>query len=91
MSRRPAADRFVIERGGRGMTYRHADGFTVYQLGTYPRGSVLAGQQSRRFVNRFDTLEAARAAHPTAQLLAGTSYQTPDLSHLPDDEDGGDW
>ena len=77
----------VIERGGRGMTYAHADGFTVYELGTYPRTSVLAGQLSRRFIDRYETLEAAQAAHQTATLIAGTSYQAPYLDHLPDTDD----
>jgi len=79
--------RLVIEPGGRGMTYRHTDGYTVYALDTYPRHSVLAGQQRRTFVDRYDTLAAAQAAHPTATLIAGTSYQPPSLDHLSDDGD----
>jgi len=82
-----AAERLVIERGGRGMTYRKTSGFTVYKLGTYPRSSVLAGQQQRTFMDSFDTLEEARAKFPTAKLIAGTSYQAPYLGHLPDDGD----
>lgn len=77
----------VIEQGGRGMTYCHLTGFTVYELGTYPRGSVLAGQQSRRWLDHFDTLIEAQAAYPKAVLIGGTSYTAPNLSHLPDDSD----
>ena len=77
-------ERYVIEQGGRGMTYLHRDGFTVYGLGVYPGWSVLAGQQRRRWLDRFDTLEEAQAKYPTAELIGGTSYCPPVLDHLPD-------
>lgn len=79
--------RKVIEHGGRGMTYRRTTGFTVYELSVYPRSSVLAGQQCRKFLDFYDTLEEAKKAHPDAKLIPGTSYQAPDLSHLPDGPD----
>lgn len=79
--------RKVIERGGRGMTYRHSDGFTVYKLDVYPRHSVLAGQQQRIFIDRYDTLEAAKKAHPDAKEIAGTSFTAPFLGHLSDGPD----
>jgi len=77
----------VIEPGGRGATYHHATGFSVYRLDTYPRTSVLAGQQRRVFVDHYQTLAEAQAANPGARLLAGTSYQAPSLHHLSDDGD----
>jgi len=77
---------FVIESGGRGMTYRRDDGFTVYRLDVHPSSSVLAGQQRRTFIDHFDTLADAQRAHPTALAIVGTSYQPPDLSHLPDED-----
>jgi len=83
----PEKDRKVIEQGGRGMTYVRTYGFTVYGLGTYPRTSVLAGQQRRTFIDSYDTLEAAKQAHPDAKFIPGTSYQKPDLSHLRDEEE----
>lgn len=77
----------TIERG-RGMTYANTD-FTVYSHSTYPRGSVLSGQPRRTWLDSFSTIEEARAAYPTAQVLCdgGTTYHEPDLSHLPEDED----
>ena len=69
------------------MTYHKTTGFTVYGLGTYPRSSVLAGQQRRTFLDSFATLEEAQAKFPNAKLVPGTTYQAPDLSHLPDDGD----
>lgn len=82
----------TIEEASHGETYRNAKGtFTVYQIGTYSRSSVLAGQQSRRFLDTYDSLEAAQAAHPTAEVQ-GSSYQPPSLGHLPDDGDSwGGW
>jgi len=81
---------WTIEPGGRGATYAHADGFTVYGHGVYGRYSVLAGQDLRRFEGHFPTLEAAKAAFPKATVIEGTSYTPVSLSHLPDDEDGYD-
>jgi len=77
---------FTIERG-RGMTYSNSS-FTVYKHGTYPRGSVLAGESKRTFINSFPTLEEARKVYPQAEVLVdgGTTYQMPYLSHLPDDD-----
>jgi hypothetical protein len=66
----------TIEHASHGETYQHAEGtYTVYAIGTYPRHSVLAGQQSRRFVDVFESEKAAREAHPTAILVVGTTYQ----------------
>lgn len=69
---------------GRGATYSN-NRFTVYAHDTYPRNSVLAGQARRRFIDSFDTLEAAQAAHPSAKVLPGTTYAPPNLSHLSGD------
>lgn len=78
----------VIEQGSRGATYQNdMDTFTVYEIGTYPRHSVLAGQQSRRWVNDFRSLAEAQAAHPDAQF-SGSTYREPSLHHLPGDGDG---
>ena len=74
---------------GRGATYAN-DRYTVYEHGTYPRSSVLAGQHQRVWLDDFDTLEEAKAAYPDAEdCTGGTTYQAPSLSHLPD-PDGPD-
>lgn len=74
----------TIERG-RGATYA-SERWTVYEHGTYPRGSVLAGQSSRAWLDDFDTLEEAVIAYPDAVVIDGSTYRPPSLSHLPDDE-----
>ena len=83
---RPAKSYKTIEFASRGATYHHRGGYTVYQIDEYPRHSVLAGQQRRTFLDTYPTLEAAKSAHPTAQLIEGTTYQPPSLDHLSDDE-----
>ena len=59
------------------------DRFGVYEYSTYPRGSVLAGQQCRKWLDDFNTLEEATAAYPHAT----PDYEAPSLNHLPDDTD----
>jgi len=76
----------TIEPGGKGMTYNRTEGFTVYEHSTYSRGSVLAGQPKRIWLDIFDTLAEARAAYPQATVIEGCTYQPPSLSHLPDDD-----
>jgi len=75
-----------IEYPSRGATYCDEE-FGVYEYGRYGRGSVLAGQQKRTFLDSFPTLEEARAAYPKAELSEGCGYQAPSLDHLPDDTD----
>jgi hypothetical protein len=75
----------TIERS-RGATYSHPNRFAVYEHSVYPRHSVLAGQSCRRFVDDFDSIAAAQAAHPTARVISGTTYAPPDLSHLPEED-----
>ena len=85
-----ATKRKTIEFASHGATYRNRAGYSVYEHSEYPRSSVLAGQPCRRFVQRFETLDAAQRAHPDATFLGHegqTTYQPPDLSHLPDDGD----
>jgi hypothetical protein len=55
-----------IEFPSVGRTYARNE-YAVYEYGTYPRSSVLAGQMSRTFLDSYDTLEEARAAHPNAE------------------------
>jgi hypothetical protein len=64
--------------------------FAVYEIGTYPRSSVLAGRQSRKFIDGgFETVEAALAKYPKARVIGGTTYIPVEqmVSHLPDDTD----
>jgi len=51
---------FTLEMG-RGETYRHSKP-VLYAHSTYGRGSILAGQPRRLFVEQWETGEEARAA-----------------------------
>lgn len=59
--------------------------FAVYEWSVYPNGSVLAGQDCKRFVDRYETLTEAQAAHPDADVGYRDACNTYD--HLPDDAD----
>lgn len=75
---------YTIERG-RGATYA-TDRWTVYEHGTYERGSVLAGQSRRSWVDDFETLQEAVIAYPDAEVIDGTTYCPPYLNHLPGED-----
>mgnify|MGYP006919384727 CR=1 FL=1 len=78
----------TIEQASFGATYKHdANTFTVYEIGEYDENSVLAGQQSRTFLDSFDSFEDAKEAFPDAELIDGSTYQEPSLHHLPDGPD----
>ncbi len=77
----------TIEQGSCGATYQNGDDtFTVYEIGTYGRSSVLAGQQRRQWLDQFPTLAEARAAYPKAEFIEGSTFREVSLDHLPDDE-----
>lgn len=75
---------YTIERG-RGATYA-SDRWTVYEHGTYGRGSVLEGQSRRVWLDDFDTLEEAVIAYPDAVVMDGSTYRPPYLGHLRDED-----
>lgn len=75
-----------IEYPSRGTTYAR-DEYGVYEYDVYPSSSVLAGQTRRRFLDSFETLEEAKAAYPTADVINGSCFAPPSLNHLPDEED----
>jgi hypothetical protein len=64
----------VIEYPATGATYHH-EAFGVYRYGTYPEGSVLAGQEKRSALGEFDRLEDAQAAFPEAEWTGGSGYR----------------
>lgn len=73
-----------IEFPSRGSTYCHQT-YGVYQYDEYPEGSVLEGQQRRRFLNSFATLAEAQFMYPDAQI-SGPQFQEPSLNHLEGDD-----
>jgi hypothetical protein len=76
-----------IEYPSLGTTYAD-NAYGVYAYDEYPRHSVLAGQQRRKFLDSFETLEEAQAKYPHAELC-GCGFQEPYLGHLPDGPDDG--
>jgi hypothetical protein len=78
----------TIEQGSRGATYRNSNNtWTVYEISQYPRGSVLAGQQRRVWMDAFRSLDAAKAAYPRAEV-SGCTYREPYLEHLGSEDEG---
>ena len=66
---------------------RYGDGFDVFGWGVYERSSVLAGQPRKVFLDAFETLEAAKAEFPTAELSSSWMEPQVCLTHLPGEED----
>jgi hypothetical protein len=88
MSDTRSGDDVRIEFPSRGATYCRQE-YGVYKYDVYPRGSVLAGQERRTFVNSFPTLEAAQAKFPHAST-AGCGFRKPYVGHLPAEGDPDD-
>jgi hypothetical protein len=60
------------------------DEYAVYAYGTYPPGTVLAGQTMRSFVESFDTLAEAQENYPAASWNGGgTGYAPVSLPSTP--------
>jgi hypothetical protein len=66
---------------------RYGDGFDVFGWAVYERGSVLEGQPMKVFLDAFETLEAAQAEFPTANLSSRWMEPQVCLTHLPGEED----
>lgn len=76
----------LIEYPSYGTTYFREE-FGVYQYSTYPKGSVLAGQQRRSWLGGYDTLAEAQADYPDAEFVEGSCFTPPALDHLRDGPD----
>lgn len=81
MAKKKKAD-VRIEFPSRGATYNRQE-YGVYEYSTYPRGSVLAGQERRSFLGSYATLAEAQAAYPDADE-SGVGFLEPYLNHLPE-------
>lgn len=71
-------------------TLRHDrwGGIDVLGWGTYPQGSVLAGQPMKVFIDAFPDEDAARKAYPQAQGFSNALTEPQvSLNHLPGEED----
>lgn len=62
--------------------------FSVYGWSTYPRHSVLAGQDRKVFIDSYDTLAEAQAAYPQATMSSKWIEPQVSLNHLPGEGDG---
>jgi len=62
-------------------------GFIVHGFGTYSRNSVLSGQSMKKFLDSFNTREAAIDFYPEAEN--GNDFSDPEVSvaHLPGEDD----
>jgi len=80
--------RLVIEYPSRGTTYCTNE-YGVYEYSIYPRSSVLAGQQRRKWLDSFQTLEQAQIAYPKAVYdgdgFSGFIPIAQMVAHIPDD------
>lgn len=62
--------------------------FVVHTWDKYPAHSVLAGQPRKTFVDRFESLEKAKKAHPKAKMSHRMTEPEVGLDHLPDEDPG---
>lgn len=70
---------------GKDLTIEFSDEYkwwSLYEFGVFERTSVLAGQTMKTFKDKYDTLEEAQKANPTAKV----GYRDPmnTFNHLPD-------
>ena len=63
------------------------EGYNVYEWGRYERGSVLAGQERKTFIEAYETLEAATKARPQAEIMGHSVECHNSFGHLPDEDD----
>lgn len=61
----------------------------VYEYGTYPASSVLAGRRKRVFLDS-GTLEEMQEKYPEAEESRGSRFVEDNLNDLSDSEDGFD-
>lgn len=67
--------------------FTERDVYVVKEIGTYPRGSVLAGQSKITFLESFDFLNDAKFHHPDAEVTHELLQPTNTFDHLPDTPD----
>jgi hypothetical protein len=77
------SERITYERGrGPGKAY------SVHSWGVYERGSVLAGQPRKRWLDSFETEAEVLAAYPKATPNSRWTEPRVSLNHLPGTGDG---
>lgn len=77
----------------KGKTYTHITfewrngSVCVHGWGTYPKHSVLAGQDMKCFIDSFETPALAKAAYPMAIASHSLMQNQNSFDHLPDTPD----
>tara|TARA_R110002012_G_scaffold306596_1_gene511411 strand:- start:231 stop:521 length:291 start_codon:yes stop_codon:yes gene_type:complete len=78
-------DFYTIEPANR--SYAHdQNAVVVYGWGVYPQSSVLAGQQCKKYIDEFASLESALKEYPEADITDHSLSAGNTFNHLPDTE-----
>ena len=67
--------------------YGDEDAVVVYGWGVYPRSSVLAGQQSKKYMDQYASVELALKDYPNAEVLDHIAEAGNTFDHLSDTPD----
>jgi len=69
------------------LTLQVIDGFiALYGWSVYPEGSVLAGQQSKQFLDSYDDIGQAKTAHPDVAFSNPMTERVISYNHLPGED-----
>ena len=66
--------------------YADENTVVVYGWGVYPQSSVLAGQESKTWLDRFSSVESALKEYPEAEAVDHSVSAGNTFDHLPDTE-----
>ena len=72
---------YTIEPANR--SYGDENAVIVYAWGVYPPSSVLAGQQSKKYMDEYASVELALKAYPDAMAMEHTVSANNTVDHLP--------
>tara|TARA_R100000306_G_C4281164_1_gene95165 strand:+ start:99 stop:386 length:288 start_codon:yes stop_codon:yes gene_type:complete len=64
-------------------SYGDENAVIVYAWGVYPRSSVLAGQQCKKYMDQYDSVELALKEYPKAEAVGHTVDANNTFNHLP--------
>ena len=68
-------------------TYGDENAVVVYGWGVYPRSSVLAGQQSKKYMDKYGSVELALKDYPNPEGLDHIAEAGKTFDHLSDTPD----
>jgi hypothetical protein len=64
-------------------SYGDENAVIVYAWGVYPRSSVLAGQQRKKYMDEYASVELALKEYPEAEAVGHTVDANNTFDHLP--------